>query len=341
MRLPRGVLLGFATLICAGIVASCGPGTNGPIVVLTPGPSAPTPPAIPTSAPTTAIQLVALATPASGATQPPLAAPTVAGYAGSIALPAPTSVPANTDLVETVSNAAIDTASIPTVESALRAGASSSRSAVSTTGLLTLWYIKVASSSTVGFSNLPSISLSVPPSTIVPGVSYYLAVFDLLRSGLGWQKDWEGPATISGTTLTFAAPTPAIPLNLTAEVPLYVTLYAVSSSVATPTPAPSVSPGPTPIPLAAFTITPSTLSFLAASGTATATVADPSGYAGSYVVSSSAASVATASVSGTTVTVSAVGGGTATITVADTNGRTAAIAVTVTPTNVTVQGGRP
>ena len=88
---------------------------NGPIVVLTPGPSAPTPPAIPTSAPTTAIQLVALATPASGATQAPLAAPTVAGYAGSIALPAPTSVPSNTDLVETVSNAAIDTASIPTV----------------------------------------------------------------------------------------------------------------------------------------------------------------------------------------------------------------------------------
>lgn len=327
MQSSRGLFVGFLLVLAgtvgAGIVG-CGPGSNSAVGGLT----GPTPPAIPTSAPATALQSNMLS--ASGS-QIPVSIPTVAGYAGTIGLPLPSgTLAANADLAETVSNTAIDAGSIPTLQSALRAAAST-RSAEATS-LAAFFYLKLASNGTIAFPNLPAITLTVPAATIVPGTSYYLAAYDVLRTSLGWQRAWQGPATISGTTLTFAAPNPAIPFTFSAQVPFYLALYAVSATATAPTPAPSISPAPTPTPLPAFTLSSTSLALLGTGLTGTATIADTSGYTGTFAAGSSASSVATATVSGTTVTVTAAGAGSATIAVSDANGRSAAIAVVVTPT---------
>jgi len=70
---------------------------------------------------------------------------------------------------------------------------------------------------------------------------------------ISWQKAFEQPATVSGTTLTFAA---AKPLRRSPHrgSPLYFGLYAVSTSLPNTTPAPSAtaSAAPTPIPASPF-----------------------------------------------------------------------------------------
>jgi len=331
MRLSHGLIVGVAVALGAEI-AGCGGGNSPAIVGIVPSP---TPPAIPVTASTTSFQSIALSAPASGGTQIPVAVPTVAGYAGSIGLPVPANLPANANLAETVSNTPIDASTVPTLQSALRA-VQSTRSTASTS-LAGLLFFKLASSATLTFPNLPAITLTVPATSILAGTSYYLAAFDPLRTSLSWQKGWEGPATISGTTLTFASPNPAVPFTLSAQVPLYLALYAVNASVTAPTPAPSVSPAATPTPIPAFTLSSTSLSLLSVGATGTTTITDPSGYTGAYATASSATSVATAQVSGSTITVTAVAVGSATVTVADSQGRTATIAVQITTTNLPLQ----
>ncbi len=90
---------------------------------------------------------------------------------------------------------------------------------------------------------------------------------------------------------------------------------------------------PTPSPVR-FTLSSTSLTFLASAQHANVTITDPTSYAGAYTATSSATAVATASVSGKTVTVTAAGAGGATITVRDTTGRSATIGVAVTTTQL-------
>lgn len=332
MQPMRGLILGLFGILALGVsaVAGCGPGFNGPPVTITTNPNA-TAPAIPAGSSFSAAQSVIVSQP----TAVPL--PTGGGYGGSISVPTPsgTAPAGGVTLAEQLSSSPIYTG-LPSL--ALARQTESARSALSV-GVTPLVYFAIASSATITFPDAPAIALTVPSAAIVPDVAYYLALYDLLRPSLGWQLGFEGPASISGTLLIFAAPSPAVPFTLTAQVPDYFALYAVSVLAPTPTPAPvaSTTPAPTPTPLAALSVAPTSLSLLAAGATATATLTDPSSYSGGYTVASSASSVATATISGKTITVTAVAAGTATITVSDTNARTASISVSVTTTTLPLQ----
>jgi hypothetical protein len=303
------------------------------VIVVTPAPTAP---AITAGAPASSFQTAILATPAPSAPQQiPVVLPTVAGFAATLSLPVPANLPANAALAESVSNRAIDPSAVPTLQDALRASlASRGAKSVTTTSLL---FFKITSNFTLTFPNAPGFTLTMPATAIVPGAAYYLAEYNPLQPSLGWQLGFEGPGSITGSTATFTAPTPAIPFTLNAQVPLYFAVYAVSVTFPTPTPAPSASFAPTPTPIPGFTLSSPTVSLLSTGAQATETITDATGYTGTYSAASSAATVATAAVSGSTVTITAVGAGTATIIVGDAQGRSAAISVSVTLTQLPIQ----
>ena len=105
---------------------------------------------------------------------------------------------------------------------------------------------------------------------------------------------------------------------------------------ASPTPLPTASPTPTatatPV---ALSLAPATLAFNAGTGNVL-TVAVTDGTAGPYSTSG-CSGITTTSVSGTTVTVTAVAAGSCTLTVSDPAANQATVAVTVTTVSIPVQ----
>jgi hypothetical protein len=184
------------------------------------------------------------------------------------------------------------------------------------------------------FAAQPSFAFGVPADYAgLSGVSYYIAQYDPYRPQLGWNRGFEGPGVVSGSTISFTGATG--PYVFLANLPQYFALYAVSASASAPTPAPSVSPLPTPAPLSA---SPNAIELYAAGQPATVALADAAtGYTGGYTATSADPTVATATVSGTTVTVTGVAPGTTAVTVRATDGRQALISVGVTSTTVPVQ----
>jgi len=321
-------------LLLAAVVAGCGTTTSPQATpagapTATPMPTgAPTAPPLPAQSAFSATSAVAL--PADGGS---VALPSAGGYGGTLALPTPSSAPANATLAETIaSGASAPAAGVPALSIA-RAAAAARRTQASTP-ISVLLYVELAFSASVTLPDAPGFAFSVPSG--LPSANYYLALYDPTRPSLGWQLGFEGPAALGTNAFTFAPPASASPFSFAANVPEYFAVYAVSPALAAPTPAPSIAPVPAATP-APFTVAPASVALLAAGQTASATIGDPTGYAGAYAVTSSNPAVATASISGTTITVTAVAAGTATIGVADAQARTASIAVGVTTTTLPVQ----
>ncbi|HEX5274760.1 MAG TPA: hypothetical protein VFW34_05735 [Candidatus Rubrimentiphilum sp.] len=90
-----------------------------------------------------------------------------------------------------------------------------------------------------------TLTVQVPASVFLQNVTYYLALYDPQRPSLGWQQKFAGPATVSGTTLTFTA---AYTFNRYQQY--WLAIYAASPQAPPPTPAPTISPlaSPSPIP---------------------------------------------------------------------------------------------
>jgi hypothetical protein len=221
----------LAVLFGALVVASCSGGSTG----VNPGVlGTPPPPVIPNST---------FSASGSASLSSSVTFPSAGGYTATAVFPPATNPPAT--LTTNVSSSALDTSTVPTLQNLARSP--QALRGAQAGSITVLYFFRFLTSSSASFSNAPALTFSVPSTSIVSGVSYYLAEYDPLRPSLGWQKAFEGPAAVNGTTLTFAAPSPATPLTIIAGVPLYFALYAVSSSAPTPTPAPNVTPIPTSV----------------------------------------------------------------------------------------------
>ncbi len=323
-----------AVLLWCGLafLAACGGGSVNTT------PVTPNAPVLPAQTAFSATGVTALSSNPQSGGQIPVALPSSTnGFGGTVSIPVPASaLPAGTILAESVAdtNASLPS-TVPPLSFDRRNGAAVRRA--QDTDVAPIVYLTLSASRTLALPNAPSFTLTIPSNEIVPNVSYYLALYDPLRTALGWQDGFEGPAALSGTTLSFAAPAPATPFTLTAYVTDYFAVYGVASSAPAPTPAPSISPAPAPTEQPDFTLSSTAFTFLSAGATETATISDTSGYTGTYAAVSSAPGVATVSVTGSTVTVTSAGPGSAVVIVSDVQARTASIGVQVTTTTVPVQ----
>lgn len=229
-------VLGSALVIAAVAVAtlaSCTPAAHTIPVPLT------TPIVLPPANPETIVQLIYVALPAAsaGATPVPVALPTAAGFAPTMFLPLPQTA-TNTLLTVGVSNVAFSF--LPPL--------SLKRFVVHRAALPTdaavLLYLVIYSNTTLVLPDAPAFTIVIPSANVFPDANYYLAFYDPSRPSLGWQYGFEGPGTVSGTTVTFASN--LSPFMFHEEVSYYFALFVIPQNSAQPTPAPSTAPTSVP-----------------------------------------------------------------------------------------------
>jgi hypothetical protein len=240
-------LLGGAVLGVA-LLAACGGGGGGSG---TSAPGGPLPPgATPAPAPSTqsfsASDAAAIPTPAPGATSVPVPLPSdPSGASATAVLPTSASVPTDATVAATYSTSA--DASMPALSSLRKTSALRGAREDGKNGAIV--YLKLQFSADVSMPQAPGFTFVVPGALPTDGVSYWLAFLDPLRTAAGWQKGFEGPATVasaqtasgkSATKLTFASN--GQPITFVAGQSYYFAVIAVPTSTATPTPVPSTVP---------------------------------------------------------------------------------------------------
>jgi hypothetical protein len=240
-------LLGGAVFGVA-LLAACGGGGGGSG---TSAPGGPLPPgATPAPAPSTqsfsASDAAAIPTPAPGATSVPVPLPSdPSGASATAVLPTSASVPTDATVAATYSTTA--DASIPALSSLRKTFALRGTRDDNKNGAIV--YLKLQFSADVSMPQAPGFTFVVPGALPADGVSYWLAFLDPLRIAAGWQKGFEGPATVASaqtasgkaaTKLTFASN--GQPIAFVAGQSYYFAVIAVPASTATPTPVPSTVP---------------------------------------------------------------------------------------------------
>ncbi len=244
----------FLTLAFYGAIAvlgGCGGGGSSQAIPPTPAPTGP----------------AALTLPQAGG---PVVLPTAGGYAGMLQLPA-NNAPSGT----TISIAAATAAPVgaPTPQALHRTH--DLRSPQATLAPTVLFVVTIQVSQSVTFTSTPSFSIQLPAGMSTVNEAFYIAIF----SGESAQSPLLtslGPATISGSTITFTGS--ATRLTFDAGVTYLIELYEVATGpTATPSPLPSSSPSaspsasPTVAPTATPTVAPTATPTVAP--TATPTVA--------------------------------------------------------------------
>ena len=365
----RQALFLIACASALGIAAvGCGGGGNVTPKPVTSATASPTPTPTPTPTPIPlpsqtpyVVQAVATlppATPVPAGQTPapvPVALPTGGPVSGSMDIATSGSaISPGTQIATQLTNTA--PAGLPGLTTLVRTHYSSG-SAQGGAAISVIAYLNVLFNEDVLLSQAPSFKFSLSSSYVFPGASYYLAMYNPNLPALGWQLGFEGPGTVTGSTVTFTGGSSSIYFQ--AWTSYYLGLYAVPASAATPTPAPSAtptmaptvapsalptgmptptptpSPAPNPTPTPGFELVPSTLTFNGTGLTQTFSAID-FGYSGAYTATSSDSKIATVSVSGSTFTVTSAGAGTATITVSESNGKTATCTVIVTTTTIPI-----
>jgi len=243
----RGIVLVGLGVLFATAFAACGGGSVGPPQpVVTPVPTAtPTPVAIPTSSPfvssQTQVVTIATAPPSGQPTPPPVPVQLSTSNGFSTTLSMPVAQSAGTEnIFSTMQNVA--PTAIPALD--LHRAALALRKPKSFGNAVALLYYDLYWSSPITFLSTPGFAVSVPPIEIIPFVSYYLALYDPTRPSLGWQYGFEGPATISGSTLTFAGS--SSPFSFAPNLNYWFAVIAIAQSFPGPTPAPSIAPTSVP-----------------------------------------------------------------------------------------------
>jgi hypothetical protein len=210
--------------------------------------------------------------------------------------------------------------------------------------------LSITPSSSFTFSEAPGFTLTLPDSISTAGQDFYIAIFG--PGATSWQLAADGPAQVSGQTITFP-PQPGAQVTLTAGQTYYFAFYSVPtppSPSPSPSVSPSTSPSPSPSPSASpsaapvqINLSPSSLSFLDTSANDTQTfTASEDGYAGAFSVqpncmaSDGVTTVATIAQQGGTNTfvVTPVAAGTCFAGVYDANSNSAILNVSVTTTTV-------
>ena len=279
-----GAVCGAATLAaCGGYVNTTPIGTASPTVTYTAVPQA-------TAAPfdvTVAAEAVPAGT-ANSADAAPIALALASNATaigemdlGSLAA----DIPDGTTLDAETTNEALTDAPAPTGSLRRVTEATAAKTHIET--------VIVKFSNTVKLKKRPTFVFTFATGFLTTA-NYYLQVYDSSQPGLAWQDPFEGPATISGSTLLFDDASNVF--TFSGGVKYFFDLYAVSERDApTPFPAPSstgtaapgASPSPSPI-FGLLTVTPNAVAFTAGgqtevlsaaeagySGAFTATVADP------------------------------------------------------------------
>lgn len=365
----RQALFLIACASALGIAAvGCGGGggvTPKPVTSATASPTA-TPTATPVPIPSQtpySVQAVATlppATPVPAGQTPapvPVALPTGGPVSGSISIATSGSaIPPGTQIATQLTNTA--PAGVPTLAAVLRKNDAFGGIAQGGQPISVISYLNVLFNEDVLLSQAPSFDFTLSSGYVFPGANYYLALYNPNLPALGWQLGFEGPGTVSGSTVTFTGGSSS--LFFQAWTSYYLGLYALPASAATPTPAPSAtptmaptvapsalptgmptpsptpSPAPNPTPTPGFELVPSTVSFNGTGLTQELSPIDFS-YSGAYTATSSDSKVATVSVSASgVITVTSVAAGTATITVSESNGKSATCSVTVTTTTIPI-----
>ncbi|HET9029391.1 MAG TPA: hypothetical protein VFN49_04375 [Candidatus Aquilonibacter sp.] len=233
-QLARGA--GVAAVALCSLLAACG-GGGGTFVSPTAAPTnSPTPSAVPTPA---SSQVTLTGAPQS------VAIPAAGGISGSVSLPA-----------STAANVAITATTSFAPPSGITALARRPMVNAVPTNAIPLFYETFTSPSAITFNGIPGFSIDLPATTNVNG-AFYVGIFD--TSANAWVQAL-GPATVSGTTITFA-PQTGTPITLTANTAYTFGFYFVpnvqptSSPTASPSSAPTASP--TSLPTSSPTASPS------------------------------------------------------------------------------------
>jgi hypothetical protein len=313
-------------VVAAALIAGCGGGTSF-TPVATPNPNASF----------TVTQTVPVSSVAA-----PLALPSSGAFRGTLTLSART-VPTSETLTETLTNIAPSAA--PALQSVARSAQSRSTESV-VPGSQAL-YVLITSSLAFVQTSPPVFALTLPSADVTAGAAYYLALYDPTKPALGWQRGFAGPATVSGTTLTFA-PT-GTTFTFAAGVQYAFGVY--TNTGATPSPVPTATtatptPGPTATPIAVTasatqTYVGTSQTFVAAetgySGVFTATATCTNGANSSGTVGTITPGTATpAPTGGATFTFVPANPGTCAVTVHDASSTAGTITFTVSATNVGV-----
>ncbi len=227
MSLKR--LASVAIVLASLTTAACGGGGGGGTVVPTsPGVTSTTPPA---SAQGTGISTSGVAVAATGAS----------GITSSLTVAGSGTVNAS------------ESSTAPVGLASLAAAARKPESTRSTqaTGNTPLVYLSITAATATTITGLPAASITF---STAPPAPVYLAYY----SGSSWVT-LTGPATISGTTVTFAASTFTPAISLLASQSLFLAVYTGGVLNATPAPSPtatasaSASPSASPSPVTSGT----------------------------------------------------------------------------------------
>jgi hypothetical protein len=139
---------------------------------------------------------------------------------------------------------------LPALQFAARAGSATTQSrkvaAVTNTPLVYVTITAATASSISGETGWNTMFAAAPTGSV------YLAYYN----GTAWQT-LSGPATIAGTTVTFAAGTFSAPIALAANASLFLAVYTggILGAAASPTPTASASASPSPSPSPTATAT--------------------------------------------------------------------------------------
>jgi hypothetical protein len=242
----RGSLLGLFALgvLSVGLAQCSTSGGTGSTVPKGSSSATPTPTPTPSTLPASATVMIPVGpSPGSGSLGPVLG-----GYSSTITFP----VTETTGTI-TVTLSATQPGGTPTVQSMRRRPQT-----IGGVGLVPLAFLTFTSPTALTFSSTPSFSFTVPAAAVNAGQIPYLAYYDPTASPqTGWNT-FAGPATVSGTTVTFPAMNGISGLGSTAGVTYDIVLFTVTSALTTPTPTPATSPtaSPTASPTGSPTSTP-------------------------------------------------------------------------------------
>jgi hypothetical protein len=259
--------------------------------------------------------------------------PSVAGYSGTLELPASTAASGTTIAATTTT---VAPSNLPVL---------SLRRSFTTSAQTVYVYESITPSGTITFNGIPGFTLTLPSSVSTAGQSFYIAI--LAPGTTQWQMAADGPAQVSGQKLAFPQ-IPGTSITLNANQTYWFAFYSVPTSSVTPTPSPSPTASPTATPTATPTASPtpaalqlsaSSLSF-GATGAANMQTFTVSGGTAPYTTSKFDTSVVTVqqdASAANTFDVTPQAAGTTTIHVTDAAGQSADIAVTVTTLSGVIQ----
>ena len=195
------------------------------------GPATATPTASPAPLPASATASIAVgSSPATASLGPVLG-----GYSSTIIVPAGSGAAA---LAVTLS--ATQPGGTPAVQTVKRRAQS-----IGGTSVAAVAFVTMTSSATVTLGGAPSFSFTLPAGSASLGLVSYVAVYDPAASPQPGWTTFEGPGTVSGSTITFTASSGN--LQLTAGITYDLVLFTVTSALPTPTPTATPSPTPTPV----------------------------------------------------------------------------------------------